>query len=363
VSVRAAAVVAGSLLLLVSCAPAADPTPAPSPDRAALSQRLISDPLSVGPDNGPGCAAAVGRQGTVVWHGAHGLADVKARTPITESTIFDIGSVTKQFTATTILLLVAEGKLRLDDKLSDHVDGLPRWSDDVTIHQLIHHTSGIPEYIPLLEAKGYTLQQPLGRKRAFEVIAEATRLDFKPGTRFAYSNSNYILLGYLIERVTRAPIADVLANRIFRPLGLGMVMEPTAPVTGKARSYRVGAYGTGDEIADWHWDASGGAGIQSRVSDLVRWADNYRTGKLGGAALLHAQLAHAVDIGDGDGTRYGAGMFIPSDGSLVHGGEYGGFHTLLRVSPDRQQELVVACNLFDADIEAIGEKLGALWQL
>ncbi len=196
-------VLAGSLLLLVSCTPWAGPTSAPSPDRAELSQQLISDDFSVGPENGPGCAAAVGKEGTVVWHGVHGVADMKAGTPITESTIFDIGSVTKQFTATMILLLTAEGKLALDDNVSDHVDRLPTWGDDVTIAQLIHHTSGIPEYGPLLEAKGYDWQDTTRRKHAFEVIAEVTELDSKPGTSFAYSNSNYILLGYVIEGVTR----------------------------------------------------------------------------------------------------------------------------------------------------------------
>lgn len=355
------AVVAGSLLL-VSCAPAAGPPAKPSPDLAALSQQVISDPLTVGPDNGPGCAAAVGKQGTVVWHGAYGLADVDAGTPITESTVFDIGSVTKQFTATLILLLAADGKLALDDNVSDHVDGLPTWSDDVTLDQLIHHTSGIPEYMPLLGDKGYEPEDTAGRKLAFEVIAGMTELDSKPGTSFAYSNSNYILLGYVIEQVTGAPIADVLAERIFRPLDLGMVMQPTGPVTGKARSYRVGAYGTGDDIYDWHWDAAGAAGIQSHVVDLVRWGDNYRTGKLGGQALLDAQLADAADPGDGDGSRYGAGIVILPDRGLFHGGQYGGFHTLFRVSPDRTQEIVVACNLLDVDVEAIGEKLANLWQ-
>jgi len=97
-------VVAGSLLLLVSCSPWTGPTSEPSPGRAELSQRLISDDLSVGPESGPGCAAAVGKEGAVVWHGVHGVADMDAGTPITESTNFDIGSVTKQFTATMILL-------------------------------------------------------------------------------------------------------------------------------------------------------------------------------------------------------------------------------------------------------------------
>jgi CubicO group peptidase (beta-lactamase class C family) len=361
VRVLAQTVVAGSLLLLVSCsAPAAGPTPTPSPDRAELSQRVISDALSVGPDNGPGCAAAVGKQGTVVWQGHHGLADVDAGTPITESTIFDIGSVTKQFTATMILLLAADGKLALDDTESDHVDGLPAWGGHVTIGQLLHHTSGIPEYIPLLEAKGHELHDTTSRTQAFEVIAAVTKLDSKPGKSFAYSNSNYLLLGYVIERVTGVPIAKVLDDRVFRPLDLDLVMEPIDRVPGKARSYQVGAYGTGWDIADWHWDASGAGGIQSRVTDLIRWGDNYRTGKLGGQTLLDAQLADAVDAGEG--ARYAAGIVILPDRGLVHDGAYGGFRTLLQISADRTQVLVVACNLAEVDMNAVGGKLAELWE-
>ena len=332
-----------------------------SPDRAALSQRVISDPFNVGPDRGPGCAAAVGKKGKIVWQGVHGVADVDEAKPITESTIFDIGSITKQFTATMILLLAAEKRLALSDNVSEYVHGLPAWGDDVTIDQLIHHTSGIPEYGPLLEAKGYELEDTMERRSAFEVIAGASKLDSKHGTGYAYSNSNYILLGYVIERVTGSPLADVLADRIFRPLHLDLVMEPTDPVTGKARSYQVGAYGTGWDIADWHWDASGAAGIQSRVADLIRWGDNYRTGKLGGRDLLDAQLAHAVGTGEGDGSRYGAGIGVGKDGSLGHTGGYGGFHSLFAVSADRTQVLAVLCNVWEADVDAIGGELAELW--
>ncbi len=139
-------------------------------------------------------------------------------------------------------------------------------------------------------------------------------------------------------------------------------MEPTDRVTGKARSYQLVPYGNGYDIADWHWDASGAAGIQSRVTDLIRWGDNYRTGKLGGQTLLDAQLAGAVDPGEGDGSRYAAGIVIRPNQALVHTGGYGGFRTLLEVSADRTQVLVVACNLEDVDVEAIGEKLAELWE-
>lgn len=347
----------GALLLVASCTPA-DPAPNPSPDRAALSQKVIDDAVTAA--DGPGCAAAVGHQGAVVWQGAKGVADVETGTPITEATVFDIGSVTKQFTATMILLLVADGGLALDDAVSDHVDGLPAWAGDVTIDQLIHHVSGIPDYIPLLIAEGYPLEGPAERDLALQTIVGVTRLNAVPGTRHEYSNSNYILLGYVIEKVAGAPLADVLADRIFRPLDLGMIMEPTGPVTGKARSYRTAASGSGYEVADWHWDAAGAAGIQSRLADLVAWGDNYRTGNVGGRQLLDLQLAGAVDTGEGEGTQYGAGIFI-EEGALFHLGEYGGFHALLGISADREQAIAVACNLSEIDVNATAVEIAELW--
>lgn len=293
-----------------------------------------------------------------MWQGARGVADLDSGTPITESTVFDIGSVTKQFTATMILLLAADGKLSLDDHVSEHLHGLPDWAEWVSISDLIHHASGIPDYIGLLLAEGYQLETPTGRDLALEAIADVRELDFKPGTRFEYSNSNYLLLGYLIERVAQNPLADVLMNRIFRPLGLDLVMAPTEAVPGKARSYRFGDK-TRYRVADWHWDAAGAAGIQARPADLVQWADNYRTGTIGGQDLLQAQAKDTVDTGDG--SRYGAGILTMADGSLTHNGEYGGFHTLFYVSPDRTREIAVACNLAEINVNEIGQKLAELW--
>ena len=135
-------------------------------------------------------------------------------------------------------------------------------------------------------------------------------------------------------------------------------MAPTEAVPGKARSYRFGA-GTPYFPADWHWDAAGAAGIQARLADLVRWADNYRTGTLGGPDLLQAQLKDSVD--SDNGSRHGAGISLMPDGSLTHDGEYGGFHTLFYVSPDRTREIVVAGNLAEISVGAIGERLAELW--
>ena len=125
---------------------------------------------------------------------------MQRRDPITADTVFDAGSVSKQFTATAVLLLQQEGKLSVDDRLSRHVDGLPAWSDQVTLAQLMHHVSGIPETEDILLNKGFQPQDRVKRATLRKAITDVERLDFQPGERWAYNNPNYFLLAEVVER-------------------------------------------------------------------------------------------------------------------------------------------------------------------
>ena len=305
----------------------------------------------------------------MLWQGVRGMADLESGTPISPDTLFDVGSVSKQFTATAVLLLANQGKLSTSDPLSKHLTGLPSWSRTVTLGQLMHHVSGIPEYLKLLEARGLTrfpFEEKISRKLELKVISEVEFLDFKPGSKWQYSNSNYLLLGTVVEKLSGQQLPEFLQRNIFGPLQLHMVAGSTRALPDKARSYRVSAGGSGYEIADWHWDTFGAAGIQSTPSTLVRWADNYRSGRLGGSQLLKAQLRGAEPTGEDaighEGTRYGAGIISDSDGTLWHNGEYSGFHTEFSVLPGLQRAVVVSCNLFDTDAAALSESLTEIWR-
>ncbi len=146
------------MLLLGGCGGGHDATRATSAaDHAnakVRSQNVLDDAIDAG---APGCSAAVGVNGKVVWTGVRGVADMSTGSAITTHTVFDIASVSKQFTASALLLLVDAGKLTLDDPLSRHVSELPVWASTVTVGQLMHQTSGIPEYVGLLEAQGFQL--------------------------------------------------------------------------------------------------------------------------------------------------------------------------------------------------------------
>jgi len=185
----------------------------PSPGRpttssqAELSQAALDKAVKAGE---PGCSAAVGRRGTILWSGVAGVSNLQRRDPITPETVFDIGSVSKQFTATAVLLLQQEGKLSVNDRLSHHLDGLPGWADQVTLAQLMHHVSGIPGVEEALIAKGHRPQDRVKRTTLRKAISEIKQLDFRPGERWAYSNPNYFLLAEVVEQESGQPFATFL---------------------------------------------------------------------------------------------------------------------------------------------------------
>src|SRR5262249_29716666 len=157
----------------------------------------------------------------------------------------------------------------------------------VTLAQLMHHTSGIPDYIDLLKAQGYKLSDRTTENQALQAVAAVRKLEFKPGSRFEYSNSNYLLLGDIVRRTAGQPLPQFLDAQIFRPLGLAMVMDPVGTIFGKALSYEKDTSGAPGQykVSISPWEQIGDGGIQTSPSELVRWADNYRTGKVGGPTL------------------------------------------------------------------------------
>ncbi|MBI2701128.1 hypothetical protein A9W98_06355 [Mycobacterium gordonae] len=353
-----------STLLLGACAdphPAPAPksgaaTPATSPARAASSQNVLDNAVKA---DGPGCSAAVGVEGKVAWTGVAGLANVANGGKITAETVFDIASVSKQFTATAVLLLAAAGKLTTDDALAQFLPEMPPWATNVTVSQLMHHTSGISDYVGLLQEQGFSYADRTTEAQALQALAGAPELMFKPGSHYQYSNSNYLLLGEIVHRVSGEALPDYLNAEIFTPLSLTMVVDPVASIPNKALSYT--SEGGDYRVADSKWEQVGDGGIQTTPSQLVRWADNYRTGKVGGPNLLDAQLSGSVQTEPGGGDRYGAGIFSLANGMLDHDGAWAGFVSAFRVSSDRRTSVAVSCNVDKQDPEALADALGRIW--
>ena len=339
--------------------------PTASPPTATVSSGSVDDRgarsdavLAAVPADGPGCSAAAAMEGRVVWADARGLADVAAGTPLTPATRFDIASVSKQFTATAVLLLSFDGALALTDPLSAHVAGLPTWADRVSIDQLIHHTSGIPDYDLLLTQRGIPITTPTTQQDALDVLAGVTDLKFEPGTTHEYSNSNYLLLAEVVKAASGQPLGEFLARRVYEPLHLDMAVQPG----DRAADVAVGYQQLNQQLSpvDPQWQQVGDGAVITTPTELARWGDNYRTGQVGGPRLLAAITDGSVPTAtDPQAPRYGAGVYLLPNGFLGHNGGWGGHLTVLTISPDRRTTLAVSCNR-DDDQDGWQNLLGGL---
>ena len=327
-------------------------------DRAARSDELLSSTLDAGQ---PGCSAAAAVDGEVVWAGARGLANLEQGTPLTTGTRFDIASVSKQFTATAILLLSLDGTLSLQDPVSRYLPGLPGWADRVTIDQLIHHTSGIPDYLDEFTQAGITYDEPTTQQDALDALATIGELPTAPGTEFDYSNSNYLLLAEIAVTASGTALPELLQDRVFGPRGLDMVMQPGLQGPDVATGYWTINGAPAPLVV--RWTQIGDGSIYTTPIQLVRWADNYRTGQLGGPELLDAATADAVQTGTEPGRgRYGAGIDITPDGALGHPGQWAGFVTFMTTSNDRHTTVAASCNNQDlTDWPTLAGRLQSIW--
>lgn len=293
--------------------------------------------------NRPGCSAAAAVDGEVAWADAAGLADLDAAVPLTTATRFDLFGVSDQFVATAILLLVADGKLALNDPLSAHVPNLPPWADRVTIEHLLHHTSGAPEIWSRIQAAGFLAAHPATQDDAMVLIRGVDELNFEPGRFFEGNGSNYLLLGEVVQSASGQSLPDFFRDRLFAPVQLDI--DSSAQAAGDI------AVNYAEVLGELQPDLSNGLlvngpGLQyGTPTDLVRWANNYRTGAIGGPALLAAVEHGAVPIGPNPGVpSYGAGIFVRVDGSLEHGGWAPGEFSYFSVSPDRHTTVAIVCN-------------------
>ena len=233
---RAVALALGTTALVLAAAACSGGTPVASPtpdDKALASDEVLLETLST---DGPGCSAAVAREGDVLWTGARGLADVERAEPITETTAFDIASVSKQFTAIAVLRLAQDGELALTDPVSRHLPALPSWARSVTLDDLLHHTSGIPDYTDLLIEGGTGLDEASDQADAIAAITSVTEIETTG--EFAYSNSNYVLLAEVVAAVAGADLAATLESSVFGDANLRVEPAPYGLDTGRRRVRR-----------------------------------------------------------------------------------------------------------------------------
>jgi CubicO group peptidase (beta-lactamase class C family) len=320
---------------------------APSPesfDAAAVVPRMIDE---ISADDAPGVAVLVARDGKVLFSRGFGMADLGHDVAISPTTKFRIGSITKQFTAAAILKLQEEGRLSVDDKLSKFIPDYPR-GDEVTVHHLLTHTSGIKSFTSKPDFIA-TATVPITTEKMIESFKNDP-FDFDPGDKFSYNNSGYFLLGYIIEKVSGKSYGDYLRDTFFEPLGMHDtgVHSSTAVLKHEATGYSHEG-GKTSKALDWDMSQAGAAGcLYSTVEDLMRWNEGIFRGQLLSEESLKAAFTPVkLDSGEEPAMSYGYGWMMADRRGLKtisHGGGLHGWMSLLTRYIDQNATIVVLHN-------------------
>ena len=317
---------------------------AQAPDLSTSVDRIAQQVL--GSTGVPSASVAVVRDNKIVYAHAYGDARLEPKVPARSEMRYSIGSISKQFTATAILMLAEEGKLSLDDPVSRFLPHLTRASQ-VTIRQLLSHTSGYQDYWP----QDYVMPMMLERTTAQKILELWARkpLDFDPGTKWQYSNTNYVIAGLIVEKASGMPLLKFLGERVFKPLGMEQVVNidqqrlaATDP-TGYMR-YALGPLHPAPKEGQGWLFAAGELAMSA--PDLARWDIGMLEQRLLKPAS-YKEMQAEVRLKNGLGTRYGLGIDVTSEAdhrALEHGGEVSGFTSENIVFPDDHAAIVVLTN-------------------
>lgn len=296
----------------------------------------------------PGAALEVVRDGQVLYQQAWGLADVEQDTKYTPELAFEIGSVSKQFTACCILRLAEAGKLALEDPLGKHLVDLPEAWRAIRIVDVLHHLSGIPDYEAIA---GYDYYNEPRRPEEVLAVAAGRALDFAPGTRFAYSNTGYYLLSLVVERASGRPFGTYLHEELFEPLGMSSTRAGSDAPVARATGYR-SREGQPKAVPPIAWSSTYGAGgILSTFADLRRW-DAALDGERIASRKWLAKLWEPARTTDGSTVGYGAGWFLdPIRGveAQSHSGGTNGFSCYYVRFPAEHLAVFVQTNSYAGD--------------
>jgi CubicO group peptidase (beta-lactamase class C family) len=301
----------------------------------------------------PGCSLGVIRDGDFVYRKAYGLGSLELGVPLTSKSVFYMGSVSKQFTAAALVLAAEQGFLSLDDDIRKYVPELPDYGHTITLRQMLHHTSGFRDFLDLIYLSGRDALDFNSPQEILKIIGRQKGLNNTPGDEFIYSNTNYFLLGVVVQRATKRSLADFAAQNLFQPLGMSHTLfydDHTLVVPGRVSAYDPGAHGK--FLMDWSttYAIVGGGGLLSSVDDLLLWDRNFYANALGKRTLMKELQARGV-LNDGRQISYAMGLDMGNYRGLPiveHDGALFGYRTSLLRFPEQRFTVICLCNLSSA---------------
>jgi CubicO group peptidase (beta-lactamase class C family) len=347
---------AGVVVLLVSCPGRAQTL---APDMAKQVDKVFA---KWDRTDSPGCALGVYRGGQIVYKRGYGMEDLNEDVHITPGTVFHVASMSKQFTAASIVLLAQQGKLSLDDDVRKYIPGLPDFGQKITIRNLVHHTSGLRDQWALLELAGWRYSKDLiTNDDVMSVMTRQKELNFKPGERHVYCNTGYTLMGLIVKRVSGMSLREFTTKNIFEPLGMTHTHfrdDHAEIVKHNAVGYEQEP-GKPFEISITNFDTVGATSLHTTVQDLQRWDENFYHPKVGGEAFVQ-QMLERGKLNNGEVLDYAFGLVLGKYKGLPtvdHGGADAGYRSDMTRFPEQHFSAAVLCNSAETDPSALVRKV------
>lgn len=316
-----------------------------SPENQAAIDRIFSQWDH--PDS-PGAAIGIIKDGELVYSKGYGMANLDYGIPLSPSSKFYIASTAKQFTAACIALLVLDGKIGLDDDIHAYIPELPSYGEMITIRHLVHHTSGLRDYLELMYLSGKSFEDYFTIEDGIQLLGRQSDVNFSPGEKHLYSNSGYILLAEIVNRVSGMTIRKFADKRIFRPLGMHDTFfndDHSQIIKNRVISYRRES----DTLKRYvqNFDALGDGNLITTINDLYLWDQNFYDPNVGGQKFLDLMLTKGR-LNNGDTIDYAFGLVHGTYKGLhtvLHGGAFLGFRTQLVRFPKQQFSVIVLANI------------------
>ena len=302
--------------------------------------------------NSPGAAIAIIQRGAVIYQQGYGMANIELGVPITPKTVFPVASIAKQFTAAAIALLMLEGALTPDDDSRQYIPELPDYGTPITINHLVHHHSGIRDWARLARLSGrgddlWTMD------RVLALLTRQQGLNFIPGTKFAYSNSGYVLLALIVARITGQSLRAFCQENVFGPLGMNHTVfrdDHQMLIMNRAASYRRGADG-GLQSITVHADVVGDFNLYTTIEDLSRWDQNFYDNQLAAGNPAFLDIMHrSRPLSEGAAQHYAFGLVLDSYrglNSVQHGGGNAACQAQMWRFPEQQLTVICLSNSGD----------------
>jgi CubicO group peptidase (beta-lactamase class C family) len=314
----------------------------------------------------PGCAVGIVKDGKIVYKHTFGLANLDYRIQVTDSTVFNLASVSKQFTAFLVLLLEKEGKVSLNDTIQKYIPELKNFGYPITIRQLLHHTSGIPANDNLRMFAGLSLEMPWDSEDEFNMLQSYQKLNFKPNEEHLYSNGGYFLLSRVIEKASGKTFAQCIQEKIFEPLKMknaAVYDTPGKIILNRAAGYRK----SGESFVKTNTEGDafcGSTNVYLSVNDFLKWATNLTTGTLGGSKLIDRIINPSDTLNNGDTINYTYGFFIGKYKGLKlvgHEGGTNGFRDYIGHFPETGLSVFIMANGETIDIVDLSKQIAELY--